>query len=428
MRDTSGLVPAGMSRRHFLRHLAATSLATAAADWTRHLAAHAAELRKNHKACILLWMQGGPSHLDTWDLKPGAETGGPFKPIRTAAPGIEVCEHLPMLAREMGQLSIIRTMSTREADHDRGTYLVHTNYVPNPSLVHPSLGSIVGHELGAKARELVLPHFVAVNTPSVGPGFLGMAHAPLVIQNPRNPVPNLESPESAAGASSRRRLEMFELVESNFVKQGRGRASVDHQEVYRKTLRMMNQETKEAFAIGKEVPKTQERFGQTPFGQGCLMARRLVERGVSFVEVGLGGWDNHQNIHNTLQRQLLPELDRGMSALVADLRERGLWKDTLVLWMGEFGGTPRINQNAGRDHWPRSWSVVLGGASIAGGRVVGKTSADGMEIADRPVGVGDLFATVCQALAIPTDTKFIASNGRPIKAVNDGTVVQELFT
>lgn len=421
-------VPNRMSRRHFLGHLAATTLAAPAAHFFGNLEAQAQKVRQANKRCILLWMSGGPSHLDTWDLKPESEkNGGPFKPIATAAPGVRISEHLPGVAKQMGHLSIIRSLDSKEGNHDRGTYMMHTGYAPNPTMVHPSFGGICSYELGEKLASFDLPHFIAINTPSLGAGFLGMSHSPFMVQNPNAPIANLRPPAGVDLDRQGRRLAMLSQVEKGFISQKRGTAASDHQAVYAKTVRMMNSRYTQAFRLDDENARVRDAYGRGSFGSGCLMARKLVEAGVTFVEVALGGWDTHANAFETLSQRLLPELDKAMSALVADLAQRRLLDSTLVVWMGEFGRTPRINQDAGRDHWPRGWSVVMGGGGIKGGQVVGATDRDGVEVTDRPVGVMDVVATMTRAMGIDVATEYTTPRGRPYKVVDGGKPIAELF-
>jgi hypothetical protein len=421
------IVPQGMSRRHFLGHMATTTLALPAMQFVTALEANAQQVRKKNKSCILLWMQGGPSHMDTWNLKPESEkNGGPFKPIATSAQGVQISEHLPTVAKQMHHLSIIRSLDSKEGNHDRGTYMMHTGWAPNPTVVHPSFGSICSYELGERMPSFDLPHFISIGAPGQGAGFLGMAHAPFVVQNPRGDIDNLRPPKDVNAARMQRRIQMLGLVEENFVRQRRGEAAKDHQAVYEKTVRLMKSRYTKAFDIKDEPPAVVEAYGKSTFGAGCLMARRLVEQGVTFVEVSLGGWDTHTNAFETLSNRLLPDLDKGMGALVADLAERGLLDSTMIVWMGDFGRTPRINQNAGRDHWPRSWSIVMGGGGLKGGRTVGDTDKDGIDIVDRPVGVMDVIATMTQTMGIDLATQYTTPRGRPMKVVDGGAPIKEL--
>ena len=422
------IVPSGMSRRHFLGHMASTALAVPAAQFFGSLQANAQQVRKGQKHCILLWMSGGPSHMDTWDLKPDSEkNGGPFKPIDTSASGVKISEHLPNVAKQMKHLSIIRSLDSKEGNHDRGTYMMHTGYTPNPTVVHPSFGSYCSVELGEKLDNFDLPHFISINSPSVGAGFLGMSHSPFMVQNPNAPIANLKPPSGINDLRQNRRIEMLSMVEKNFLVQRRGQAAADHRSVYAKTFKMMNSRYTQALQVDKEPADVRDAYGRGSFGSGCLMARKLVEAGVTFVEVALGGWDTHANAFETLSQRLLPELDKGMGALVADLDQRGLLDDTMVVWMGEFGRTPRINQNAGRDHWPRSWSIVMGGGGLKGGQAVGSTDKDGVDITDKPVGVMDVVATMTKAMGVSLATQYTTPLGRPMKIVDDGKPIADLI-
>ncbi|MFM7076581.1 MAG: DUF1501 domain-containing protein, partial [Planctomycetaceae bacterium] len=372
----------GMSRRHLMSHLAgAAALAGPATAFTNSILANAADLKKRHKAAILLWMGGGPSTMDIWDLKPGASTGGPFRPISTSADGIQISEHMPLMAKQMHHMALVRSMSTREADHMRGRYYMHTGYVPNPNVEHPSYGAVIAHELADTVPDLEIPPFVSVGGGSVGPGFLGMTWAPFVVDSNGN-VRNLDMGIDPSRLSQR--LEMLDAIEGKFIGEKRGPSAEDHAKVLDKTIKILRSEQMEAFKVSKEPSDVQERYGNTGFGRGCLMARRLVEQGVPFVEVDLGGWDNHADIFRTLSDNKLPELDKAMSALIEDLSERGMLDDTAVVWMGEFSRTPNINGNGGRDHWARSWSVAVGGAGFKRGVVVGETSSDGKEVVTEP--------------------------------------------
>jgi uncharacterized protein (DUF1501 family) len=421
------IVPAGMSRRHFLGHMAqSTVLAGSAMSFVNTLRANAADLESRRKAAILLWMGGGPSTMDIWDLKPGASTGGPFSPISTSVAGIQISEHMPMMARNVQHLAIIRSMSTREADHQRGRYYMHTGYVPNPNLEHPSLGAVLSRELAEDRTDLQIPAFFSIGGASEGPGFLGMAHAPFVVDS-NGRVRNL-NPSKEFSERLPLRLQMLEALEQNFIDENRGEGAREHLKVLQKTVNLMTSPQMSALRVNDEPADVRERYGTSGFARGCLMARRLVEVGVPFVEVDLGGWDNHANIFPTLQNDRLPTLDRAMSALFEDLETRGLLADTAVIWMGEFSRTPRINGNAGRDHWARSWSVVVGGAGMAGGQAIGQTSSDGTEVTSDPYTSQDVMASVCKALGISLTTTYTTRSGRPMKIANSGRVIKELFS
>ncbi|MEM6329712.1 MAG: DUF1501 domain-containing protein [Planctomycetota bacterium] len=414
--------PFGMSRRHFMGHLAGSAaMAGTSLAMTRSVGAATETLRKNGKSAILLWMGGGPPTIDIWDLKPGAPTGGPSRPMATAG-DMQISDKLPGIAQHMDKLSVIRSMSTREADHTRGSYYMHTGYVPNPNIEHPSYGSVIAHEMEDSRPDLEIPSFVSVGGGSQGPGFLGMAYAPFQVDT-NGRVRNLQMPvgeERMAG-----RLAVLDTLEQRFIKQRRGMAAVDHARVLGKTRSLLTSEQMAAFNVQTEPQAAKESYGQTGFGRGCLLARRLVEAGVPFVEVNFGGWDLHQNCFDSLENKL-PEMDKAMAALMEDLSQRGMLQDTVVIWMGEFGRTPRINGNAGRDHFARAWSAVVGGGGLAGGLAVGQTSADGARVESDPYSSEDLMATVCDAMGISLQTTFTSGNGRPMKIAAGGRVIREL--
>ena len=414
-----------MNRRHFAEHLmGAAAMAVPAITFTNSLTANAATLKKNERSAILLWMSGGPSTIDIWDLKPGSVNGGPFKPIDTTGEG-QISEHMPEMAKLMKHMSIVRSMSTREADHTRGRYYMHTGYVPNPTMEHPSYGAVVAHELGPLREALDIPPFVSIGGGSSGPGFLGMSYAPFVV-GANGRIQDLDM--GIDGRRAANRLELLGSLESRFIKQDRGNAASEHAKVLKKTRALMTSKQMDAFKVQQESAQVRERYGNSNFGRGCLMARRLVEAGVPFVEVDFGGWDTHSNNFDTLQNNRLPQLDQGMSALMADLAERGMLENTAVVWMGEFGRTPTINGNTGRDHWARSWSVVAGGGGFQGGKVIGKTNEDGTAVVTDPYTSEDLMATTLAALGISLDSRFTSRSGRPMKIANGGRVIKGLLS
>jgi hypothetical protein len=415
--------PSGMSRRHFMKHAAgASALMGSSMSLGNSFNVHADELKRNNKSAILLWMGGGPATIDLWDLKPGAPTGGPFRPINTTG-DLQICEHLPLIAKQMHNLSIVRSMSTREADHDRGRYYMHTGFVPNPNIEHPSYGSVIAHEIMAGRMDLEIPPFISVGGASEGPGFLGMAWAPFSVSSDGR-IRNLEM--NIDDARLKQRMSTLSKIERGFIGQKRGPAGDDHAKILQKTFNLMTSQQMEAFKVQSETEAVKDRYGDSAFGRGCLMARRLVEVGVPFIEVDLGGWDNHMGIHESLKTRL-PAMDQAMSALVEDLEQRELLKDTAIIWMGEFGRTPTINAGAGRDHWARSWSVVVGGGDMKGGLAVGATDGEGRSVITEPYSAEDLMATVCKGLGISLETTYQSKNGRPMKIANGGKIIRELF-
>ena len=403
-----------MKRRQFLSSVAGV------AALTQTLQANQEQLQKNNKSAILLWMGGGPSTMDIWDLKTGAPTGGPFKPIATSG-DTQISEHMPLTAKQMHNLAIIRSMSTREADHMRGRYYMHTGYVPNPSIDHPSYGSVISHQI--QRPKTAIPKFISVGGASMGAGFLGAKYSPFVV-NSDGRIRNLDM---KIDQRFYQRAYALDAIESGFIKQNRGSLAKEHQAILKETFNVLTSTQMDALKVAGEPDAVKERYGENNFGKGCLMARRLVQAGVPFIEVNLGGWDNHQNIFPTLRDNKLPMLDQGMSALLEDLEQRGLIDDTVVIWMGEFSRTPRINGNAGRDHWARSWSVVVGGGGMNGGIAIGETSSDGTRVETEPYTSQDVMASVCKALGISLTTTFTSNNGRPMKIANSGKIIKDLF-
>lgn len=417
--------PNGMSRRHFMQHMATAAATVPAMNFLSHLQANAQEVKKKQKSCILMWMGGGPPTIDIWDLKPGSKNGGEFKPIDTKAPGVQISEHMPKTAMQFQDLSVVRSMSTREADHGRGRYYMHTSFVPNPTVVHPTFGSVVSYEMTKNRPELEIPAFVSVGGGSGSPGYMGMTHAPFVVDSNGN-IRNASMGNLSKGRLNSR-LAMLDVVENSFINSKRGESPKAHREVYEKAVNLMTSDQMAAFKVTEEKPEIAEAYGNNNFGKGLLMARRLVETGVPFVEVNLGGWDLHNDVFNTLRDQRLPVLDQGIAALTEDLRQRGLLEHTTLVWMGEFARTPRINQNVGRDHWAASWSVMIGGGGLKNGQAIGETNADGTAVVGKSYQPGDIWATVAYAMGIPIDTVHTSKNGRPMRLANGGTPIKELI-
>jgi uncharacterized protein (DUF1501 family) len=412
-------------RRDFLRAIPAAALAAGALTWQDAMIASAADLRRQGKACILLWMQGGPSQFETFSPLPGHANGGETKAIATASGSIEISENLPETAKVMNHLCLVRSMTSKEGSHPRASYLMHTGYLPTATVKYPTLGSIVAKEIGDAASEL--PSFVRIGNARFGDsaGLLGVDFDPFIVQRAGSP------PENTGLATTQpryqRRLALLTSLEAEFANQGGKQEVNDHQKVYAQAAKMITSPQMATFDLAKEPQKVHDAYGSGAFGQGCLLARRLVEAGVTFVEVNLGNWDTHQDNFNR-SRTLCGQLDQPLAALVADLAERGLLDSTLVVWTGEFGRTPRINPNTGRDHYPRAFSAALAGCGVKGGQVIGRLDAAGESVKDRPVSVADLFRTICHALAIDATKENMSSIGRPIKIVDGGEVVSEAFS
>ncbi len=432
------------TRRQFAKFSGLSLLGAAASGWLPDMAARAAQSSKRtSRKCILLWMSGGPSQMETFDPKPDHENGGPTKAIDTSVPGIQISENLPQVAKVMQHLAPIRSMSTKEGDHTRATYFMHTGYLPQGPIRYPTLGSFLSKELIDKSCDL--PSFVSVNpfrafSPAAyGPGFLGPSWSPLVVNSSMTgdednrdvsfEVSNLKPPRNITSAQADARMQMLASLEHDFLKDRPGAPGRSHVESYQQAVRMMNSAAVGAFNLDSENDTLRDAYGRNPFGQGCLLARRLIENGVSFVEVNLSGadgagagagWDTHQDNFDAV-KNLCGVLDPAYATLMNDLSQRGLLEDTLVIWMGEFGRTPAINENTGRDHWPKSWSTVLGGAGVNTGQAYGATSVDGTEVSENPVTVQTLMATICNALEIDHETTNLSNVGRPIPLADHGS-------
>lgn len=412
-----------MGRRGFLQAGVGGLMGAVFSSWLAP-GAQAQNAAPKAKACILLWMNGGPSHLELFDPKPGASTGGPTKAIKTSAPGIEISDNLPRVAEQAHRLAIIRSMTSKEGNHQRAQYLMHTGYAPTPTVEHPSLGAWVNHELGDPKFDL--PSFVSISGPSIGAGFMGVQYGPFVVQNPSQQVQNVALPANVNETRFNHRLSALEALENQFAAHTGDVKVAGRRAVYSKAVKMMKSPKLKAFNIAEEPQAVQEAYGQSNFGKGCLMARRLVETGVKFVEVVQDGWDTHQDNFNRV-RNLSGQFEPGMAALIKDLADRNLLESTLVIWMGEFGRTPRINGNEGRDHYPQAWSAVLAGGGTRGGIVHGATDAEGARVVEKPVTPNNFFATIATLLGIDPSKSLMSPVGRPIAISENGTVVKELI-
>lgn len=418
----------GLSRRDAMRLTAAGVSASSLCGWLPVLARAEADAGKkpdaiaqkgSKKSCIVLWMDGGPSHMDTFDLKPEAKGKGEYKPVATSATSIQISEHLPNLAKQMHRVTLLRGMSTQEGAHPRAKYLLHTGYREGQGgIAYPALGSIVSSELGRE--EFPLPSYVSVGGRTYGAAFLGARHQPLVVGDPSKGVENLKA-FVGTGAFDRR-AGLLADMESAFRRDYPVGPGKDHQVTYDRAITMMKCKEAKAFDLTQESEATRKKYGDSRFAQGCLLARRLVETGVRFVEVSLGGWDTHDNNFARV-KNLSGTIDQPAAALLEDLAERGMLNDTLVVWMGDFGRTPKINARSdkpGRDHFPRAWTSWMAGGGVPGGRVVGRTDKEGGTVEDRPIAVLDFMATVCKIMGINPDKQNQSGNGRPIRLVDKG--------
>jgi hypothetical protein len=413
-------------RRDFLRASAALGAAGSLVNWTDLVSGAANQLRASGRACILLWMQGGPSQFETFSPAAGHANGGETKAISTSVPGVQIAENLPHVATVMEDLAIIRSMTSREGSHPRASFLLHTGYLPTAAIKHPSIGSIAAHQIGDKESDL--PNFVRVGRGvrhGSNGGLLGAQYNALELPTPGSPPTNAALPTSTERFE--RRLGLLGQLEADFATRAGEEAIADHKRLYDQTARMVQSPRMQAFDLEQEPAAMRDAYGRTAFGSGCLLARRLVETGVTFVEVSAGNWDTHADNFER-SRTLTTQIDQPMAQLIRDLKQRGLLDRTLVIWMGEFGRTPRINPRAGRDHYPRAFNVALAGGGVQGGRVIGRTDPGGTEVVDRPVTVQDLFQTFCKSLRIDAEAENMSPAGRPIRIVDGGKPVLELFS
>ena len=421
---TSHCVPAEhLSRRAWLKGTLGTAAGGVVMNWggLTSTAAFADEARKQGKHCILLWMNGGASQFETFDMKPGRPTGGLFRPINTNLPGADICELMPKISQQMDKLAVIRSMRTSEVDHPGGIYLMHTGYRPSANVRFPEVGAIVAKYQGREGSDL--PNFIKVSSQGdAGAGFLGPKYQSFSIGS-EGGLP----PFSTSGMKSedeQRRHDLRSFVENRFLKDRKSETAQMHRESYEAARRL--QSARQAFDISGEWDKHRELYGDSAFGRRCLLARKLVESGVSFIEVGQSSYDSHADNFGW-HKGLVPPMEHAWAGLLVDLQQRGLLDKTLVVWTGEIGRTPKINNRAGRDHYVRCWSTALAGCGIKGGQVYGASDQDGVDVKDNPVTEGDFFATIYQALSIDPKQENLAGV-RPVPLAPFGSkVVRDLL-
>jgi uncharacterized protein (DUF1501 family) len=413
-----------LNRRAFLGTVAAGA-ATFAADMTGLNVltnpALASELKNQQKRVILLWLAGGASQLETWDPKPGAPTGGPFRASPTSVPGVHISELMPKMAQRMQYTCLIRSLNTRNGDHGGGAKMMMRGRMDEPNLKYPDLGAVLARELGRADSKV--PDYVSFYTATEGrgfapgaAGFLGSRYAPMELTQSMMPE-NIRRPAGLSDLDHKERADLRDLLSQRFAR-GRETAVVgSHNEAYQRVRGLMASE--KLFDITQEPQKMRDLYGPTQFGEQVLVARRLIEAGVPFVRVARAWWDSHGQNFETHQ-ELAPELDHVMATLLDDLKDRGLREHTLVITLAEFGRTPNINPSLGRDHFASAWSTSLSGCGIKGGAVYGKTDATGNRVADGEVGAAELFATIYQALGINHHKNYHVGS-RPIPLTQPGT-------
>lgn len=420
--------PVHLSRRTLLQAGAGLAWLT---PLSQALAATAEEKpnRARPKSVIVLWLQGGPSQLETFDPHPGRRIGGDVKGIQTSQPGLKIADTLPLSAEVMDQVSLLRCVTSKEGDHQRATYNMQTGYRPDPTLIHPSIGAILCHELSAEGVEI--PRHVSIFPEAFPPrgGFLGNKYDAFKMYDPTGPLPDL--PRRVSEERFQARLNDLDVLENSFAHGRRRSLEADttlHRAMIDRATTMMTSEQIAAFNIDDTPQATRDQFGDTPFGRGCLCATQLIETGVRCVQVTLSGWDTHANNHE-LQSAKATTLDAALSATIRHLQERNLFDDTIVLCGGEFGRTPKINPAAGRDHWPHGFSVLLAGGGIRRGATLGETSPEGEKVTPETkhaVRVEDIHATVHSALGINLHKDYQTPIGRPM-GLCAGTPIAEIL-
>ena len=378
------------------------------------------------KNVIYLYMSGGQSHMDTWDPKVGVETAGPTKPIKTSADGVRISEYLPLLSKQMHHATVVNSLSSTQGAHEQGNYMMHTSYALRGTIRHPAMGAWLNVFQGG--GNSTLPNYVYVGNDSrhPGAGFLPAAQNPLFVNNPENGIKNVQRQKNLPEEKFQARMAFADELDKDF------RATFPHRNVkaysdmYDHAMTMMKSEDLKAFDLSEESDEIRKAYGKETFGQGCLLARRLVERGVRFVEVSLGGWDTH-TANFVKVPELCDTLDRAVATLTADLHARGLLKETLIVITSEFGRTPTINQNVGRDHYPKAFSGVLIGGGVKGGYTYGKTDKEGREVEENKVEIPAFNATIGYALGLPLDQVVYSPSKRPFTVADKGQPIIDVF-
>ena len=420
-----------VSRRSFLEYAAASMLGVSAVSG-RHLfgaepKAPAKKVAARADRVIYLFMNGAMSHLDTFDCVGNRECEADTKPIQTKAPGMTLAQWVPELAKVADQFSIVRSLSTETGDHEKGKYLMRTSYPEIASIRHPGIGAWLMRLKGVRSdRSLPDNVMIGADNRHPGAGFLEPVYTPIPIGDPNAGLQNTKQPEYLTGGSFRSRLSLIDTFDNSFRKKFPQKQVEAYTEFYKQATALMQSEDLKAFDLNLEKKEDREKYGMDRFGQGCMLARRLIENDVRFVEVTFGGWDMHVDIYDKIGGPTAV-MDRAVSTLLSDLQSRGLLKRTMVVLVSEFGRTPRINQNAGRDHHPGVFSGLLAGGGIKGGTVWGSSDAKGHSPDKNPASVADFNATIAHSLGLPLEEEIFSKSGRPFKVAHDGTPITKLF-
>jgi len=373
---------------------------------------------------ILFWNSGGMSHIDTWDPKPGRPVAGEFTPIKTDVSGLQISEIFPEVAKRMKHIALVRSVGGKNGDHGRATYQLQTSYNPSPNLNHPGIGSVVAHERTAMGD---LPAYITVSGLAPKAGYLGQKCEAYFVGRPGEKDPYLAFPAAIGEARGNKRLEILDRVNKRQALNIGSDETASTQQSVTDAVRLMRSPALEAFEVRKENPDTIERYGDSEFGRAALLSRRLVEKGVRFVQVNRGGFDVHANAFPAM-RNHGDAMDPALAALIDDLAQNGMLKKTLIVMMSEFGRTPKINVTEGRDHHPGVFTVMFAGGGVRGGQAIGTSDQDGMFPKDRPVAVPDVHASICHALGINPMKEVMTPLQRPLKLVDNGKPITELFS
>ena len=405
------------SRRHFLGGTAGGFFSFASQFSGDPLIHAELSTNNNTRRCIVLWMNGGPSQFETFDPKPGTKTGGSVGTIQTAVPGLAISEFLPEMSSRMDQLSVVRNLTSSEGEHLRAQYFMHTGYPQLDVFPRPSIGSILSYD----APSSDIPQYVSLGARGFGPAFLGPEHGPFSVQDPD------EAREMLTVLSRRKsRLQFLQALGRDFADNHPSASLARRRSMIQQVERLVDTPFARALDVQQESGNRRAAYGNSEFGQKCLVARRLLESGVRFVEIQHDGWDTHTN-NLAVTRNLCESIDRPWATLVDELEASGLLDETVVLWMGEFGRTPVINANAGRDHFPAVTPAVIGGAGLRSGEIVGKTTKTGREIDGESITAPDLFATILSQLGVDPGSEFTTSFGSPASATDSGTPIPALL-
>ena len=420
------------SRRSFVETIARSAFGVSILPISESLFGSAAQaaspLAAINKAehVVYLMMNGAMSHIDTFDPKPGKDEGGETKAIQTSVAGVKIGEHLPELASRMDQLAVIRSMTTETGAHEQGRYLMRTSYKMIGTIRHPFLGSWLTHFEGKQNKDLPGSVVIGGGSTHPGQGYLPASVAPAPVANPATGLQNTKPPKYLDEKNFEKRRRLIGQFEAGFKKKYLNTDVQAYSEYYSEAVRLLKSPDLEAFDISKEDQAMKDKYGANRIGQGCLLARRLVEKGVRFVEIEHGGWDNHNDIYESFNSRA-GQLDTAIAALMDDLKDRGLLSKTLIVLSTEFGRSPKINANAGRDHHPGCFSAMITGAGIKGGQVIGKTDEIGKSVEEDHCYPYDLNATIAYGCGLPYTQEYQASNGRPFKIAHDGAPLKQLF-